>query len=143
MAAPALPLARGRPADPIGSEWLVYCLISGTEIDGFRTYIGITKNITRRIDQHNGRLAGGAKSTRSNSAGSTWQILYLVTGFGQDKSAALRFEYAWKHGNSRQRSPENRTEILHNLLRDSQWAHLQVQEPDVRVVESGDAGPDM
>jgi len=138
MAAHAQPLARGRPIDPPGSEWLVYCLISGMEAEGFRTYIGITKNINRRLDQHNGRLAGGAKSTRSKSNGADWQILYLVTGFGQDKSAALRFEYAWKHGNSRQRSPENRTANLHELLRDSQWSHLLIQKP-----VAGDAGPDM
>ena len=115
-----------------------YCLISGMDVEGFRTYIGITKNINRRLDQHNGRLAGGAKSTRSKSNGADWQILYLVTGFGQDKSAALQFRYAWKHGNSRQRSPEqslrsvcakrkppeNRTANLHELLRDSQWSQL-------------------
>ena len=139
----AQPLARGRPVDPPGSEWLVYCLISGSELEGFRTYVGITKNITRRLDQHNGRLAGGAKSTRSKSAGSTWEILYTVTGFGQDKSSALRFEYAWKHGNSRQRSPENRTANLHELLRDSQWSHLQVQDSVAHVVGAADAGPDM
>jgi structure-specific endonuclease subunit SLX1 len=91
----ARPVARGRPQDEIGAEWLVYCLISETQAGGLRTYIGITKNITRRLDQHNGLLSGGAKSTRATHG--EWSVMYLVNGFGQDKSSALRFEYAWKH----------------------------------------------
>jgi putative endonuclease len=124
----AQPLARGRPLDPIGAEWVVYCLISETSNGGLRTYIGITKNIARRLDQHNGLLAGGAKSTRATHG--EWTVMYLVKGFGEDKSAALRFEYAWKHAksNSRLRSPENKTEILHNLLMDLQWSHLRMQD---------------
>jgi predicted GIY-YIG superfamily endonuclease len=124
----AQPAARGRPLDPIDAEWLVYCLISETQAGGLRTYIGITKNITRRLDQHNGLLAGGAKSTRATYG--TWSVMYTVGGFGQDKGSALRFEYAWKHAkrNSRLRSPENRTEILHNLLREPQWSHLRMQD---------------
>jgi predicted GIY-YIG superfamily endonuclease len=123
----AQPMARGRPRDPTGAEWQVYCLITeapGSEAGGFRTYIGITKNMARRLDQHNGLLAGGAKSTRATYG--TWAVLHIVKGFGEDKSAALRFEYAWKHAksNSRLRSPENRTEILYNLLREPQWSHL-------------------
>lgn len=128
----AQPTARGRPRDSAGAEWQVYCLIAeaaGSDGGlGFRTYIGITKNMAKRLDQHNGLLAGGAKSTRATHG--TWSVLYLVKGFGEDKSAALRFEYAWKHAksNSRLRSPENRTEILHNLLKEQQWSHLWQQD---------------
>ena len=123
----AQPMARGRPLDPISAEWLVYCIISETHAGGLRTYIGITKNMARRLDQHNGLLAGGAKSTRATHG--DWSVMYLVRGFGEDKSAAMRFEYAWKHAkcNSRLRSPENKTEILHNLLRDPQWSHVDVE----------------
>lgn len=139
----AQPMARGRPLDPIGAEWQVYCLISETQAGGLRTYIGITKNISRRLDQHNGLLAGGAKSTRATHG--EWTVLYLVKGFGEDKSAAMRFEYAWKHAPCRLRSPENRTEILHSLLREPQWSHLQQGNHSVdspHVVGATDADPD-
>jgi predicted GIY-YIG superfamily endonuclease len=49
--------------------WLVYVLMSGDET---RTYVGITLELERRLDQHNGALPGGAKSTR---AGRPWTIV--------------------------------------------------------------------
>jgi putative endonuclease len=48
--------------------WLVYVLVSR---DGARTYVGVTLEIDRRLEQHNGTLPGGAKSTR---AGRPWLV---------------------------------------------------------------------
>ena len=48
--------------------WLVYVLRSRA---GPRTYVGIALDVKRRLAQHNGRLPGGAKSTR---AGRPWRV---------------------------------------------------------------------
>jgi structure-specific endonuclease subunit SLX1 len=49
-------------------SWFVYVLLSS---DGARTYVGVTVELTRRLDQHNGSLPGGAKATR---AGRPWIV---------------------------------------------------------------------
>ncbi|GAX79160.1 hypothetical protein CEUSTIGMA_g6600.t1 [Chlamydomonas eustigma] len=43
---------------------------------GVRTYIGYTVDPARRLKQHNGELAGGAKATRSGSG--CWSFLYII-----------------------------------------------------------------
>ena len=47
---------------PIDIRWFVYVLVSTT---ASRTYVGITTDLERRVDQHNGRKRGGARSTRA------------------------------------------------------------------------------
>jgi predicted GIY-YIG superfamily endonuclease len=63
-----------------------------TNIQKTRTYIGATKDFTRRLKQHNRILKGGAKST----SGEQWDPIILVTGFNT-WSEALSFEWHWKH----------------------------------------------
>ena len=60
--------------------------------DGTRTYIGVTNNIQRRLDQHNGKKAGGAKYTKRST---NWHVELQVTGF-RTRGEALQFEWAWK-----------------------------------------------
>lgn len=48
--------------------WFVYVLRSKAKS---RTYVGIALDPQRRLLQHNGELAGGAKSTR---AGRPWEL---------------------------------------------------------------------
>ena len=70
-------------------DFFVYIL---KEIDGNRTYVGFTTHTTRRIKQHNGELAGGAKYTR----GRKWEIIGYLTGF-PDKIIALQCEWKLKN----------------------------------------------
>jgi putative endonuclease len=58
--------------------WVVYVIQSARGI----LYTGITKDIIRRVRQHNGDLAGGAKATR---AGRPWTLVYaeLTPGRGE------------------------------------------------------------
>lgn len=49
------------------SEWVVYVLVGRRG----RTYVGITTDPQRRLQQHNGELPGGAKSTRAHRP---WRI---------------------------------------------------------------------
>ena len=69
---------------------LVYLLQS---VDGRSTYIGATKNMHRRLRQHNGEIAGGARATRRRSG--QWQVACTIQGF-PSWSAALSFEWRWK-----------------------------------------------
>ena len=65
--------------------WVVYCLISGP-----RSYVGVTKNLPRRLRQHNGALVGGARATRATTQ--AWAVLYVVHGFSAHR-AALQLEW--------------------------------------------------
>lgn len=56
-----------------------------------KTYVGITPDLDRRLSQHNGLQAGGAKATH----GRTWRRICHVHGF-PDHRAALQFEWRWK-----------------------------------------------
>lgn len=48
-------------------RWWLYLLRS----DSGRSYVGITTELERRLEQHNGERPGGAKSTR---AGRPWAL---------------------------------------------------------------------
>lgn len=50
------------------TEWILYVLVSADET---RTYVGITNDLPRRLEQHNGQRPGGAKATR---AGRPWSV---------------------------------------------------------------------
>ncbi|RKY17555.1 MAG: GIY-YIG nuclease family protein [Planctomycetota bacterium] len=56
------------------------------------TYAGISTDPARRLQQHNGELPGGAKSTR---AGRPWQIIATWGPFA-DRGRAQRAEYGLK-----------------------------------------------
>lgn len=70
-------------------KWWVYVLVSysGT------TYVGATTDPKRRLRQHNGEVSGGAKCTKTKRP---WS-LEKVFGPYNDKSSALKAEYALKH----------------------------------------------
>jgi predicted GIY-YIG superfamily endonuclease len=70
-------------------DWLVYVLLSADE---HRTYVGITNDLSRRVDQHNGDLPGGAKATRS---GRPWTIGQTYGPY-ETRSEAQRVEYEVK-----------------------------------------------
>ena len=52
----------------MNDTWIVYVLHSASS---GRTYVGITTDVPRRLAQHNGERAGGARSTR---AGRPWVV---------------------------------------------------------------------
>lgn len=66
----------------------MYCYLLS---NGFRSYIGATVNLEKRLKQHNGELAGGAKYTK----GSKWERLCHVSGF-KNWNQCLKFEWRWK-----------------------------------------------
>jgi structure-specific endonuclease subunit SLX1 len=73
----------------VSKPWFCYMLQS---TDQRKTYVGATVDPNRRLRQHNGELAGGARATKGRS----WTRRYLVGGFTEER-AALRFEWRWKY----------------------------------------------
>ncbi|MEX1369213.1 MAG: GIY-YIG nuclease family protein [Nannocystaceae bacterium] len=74
---------------PVAAEWVVYVLVSA---NGRRTYVGITNDLPRRLEQHNGERPGGAKATR---AGRPWAVgrthgPYPSRGFAQQVEYRLK-----------------------------------------------------
>lgn len=65
-----------------------------------RTYIGSTNDMHRRLRQHNGELAGGARATTRRAAWARWAPVLLLEGF-EDQRAALQAEWRLKHVRNR------------------------------------------
>lgn len=76
-------------------EWYVYVLLSRKG----RTYVGVTTEPDRRLDQHNGKTPGGARATR---AGRPWTRAAL-RGPLADRAEAQRIEYRLKKKRGRAR----------------------------------------
>lgn len=82
-----------------------YCYILEVEGDARYNYVGYTVNMARRIRQHNGELAGGAKiTTRKSVLGHSWRVIALVTSDKFDHRRALSCEWWIKNPNGRKRN---------------------------------------
>ena len=104
-----------RPIVDQSDQSVVYLLRTN---DGRRTYVGATKlaKLDRRLRQHNGELAGGARATRPFQG--EWLRVCHVQGF-DDWPGALQFEWSWKNLSRRAtgKSPvERRKNALEQLL---------------------------
>lgn len=71
------------------SGWYVYVLVSTR---ARRTYVGVALDVERRLRQHNGLLAGGARATR---AGRPWTV-GRVLGPVPSRGRAQALEHALK-----------------------------------------------
>jgi len=78
------------------APWFVYVLASKRSA---RTYVGITTDPTRRLAQHNGDRAGGARTTR---AGRPWRMAAQYGPYAA-RGEALRVEHAVKRLRGRRR----------------------------------------
>jgi putative endonuclease len=74
-------------ADSSDSGWHVYILQCA---DG-TLYTGVARNLQRRLQQHNGELAGGSRYTRGRRP-----VEVLWSDIAPDRSAAQRREAAIK-----------------------------------------------
>ena len=89
-----------------GTEFYCYLLVSDK-----RTYIGATVDPDRRLQQHNGMKSGGARATK----GKSWNRVCYVSGF-PDWTAALQFEWSWKHVSRRRHGVGNKLDGLISLI---------------------------
>jgi len=78
------------------TDYIVY-LLKNTH--GKRTYLGVTNNSEKRIKQHNGKIKGGAKYTRSFKGKGTW--IYHIKISNLTKSEAHSMESLTKHAAKR------------------------------------------
>jgi hypothetical protein len=77
----------------------------------------VTKNIERRLRQHNGLLRGGAKATRGRGP---WTLACRVTGFATEADA-LRFEWRMHHPPVRRSGLAGRLRSLAEVCALERW----------------------
>lgn len=110
------------------TAWACYLLV--TCAAPYKTYIGATVNLDRRLRQHNGELSGGAKRTTAistNRGPSAWRRACHVEGFtGQIE--CLQFEWHWKHVSLPHGGDplKRRLEGLQRMLAEEKWQHVSV-----------------
>lgn len=101
-------------------SYLVYMLHNKKN---FRTYIGCTNNLDRRIRQHRCEIKGGAKYTSFHDP-EAWEIDLTVMGFAS-KSEALSFEWHAKHNGRKVVSGvKRRRSNFGRLLSLEKWSSL-------------------
>lgn len=104
---------------------VVYCLVTPNER---YTYVGATKNLKRRLRQHNGEIKGGAKYTKRCKS---WRVLFYLEGFADSRKGwreTLSCEWHLKHVSRYRRgsSPVARRERnAKTLLNRDRWSHLR------------------
>ncbi len=108
-------------------EGPVYCYLLHNDHprDSQKTYVGYTVNPARRIRQHNGELAAGARYTRRWGRG-RWRMVALLTGM-PEKTNAQQCEWRIKHPHGRRRqrakdrTPAGSLQALATVLRLPHW----------------------
>jgi predicted GIY-YIG superfamily endonuclease len=73
----------------------MYCCYLIINSANFKTYIGSTNNLERRLKQHNKIIKGGAKYTTAFKGNGQWTPILIVDGFKEHK-IALSFEWRMK-----------------------------------------------
>ena len=130
---------RGGGADPsLGAFYACYLVGSLDPAMKGRSYVGFTVNPERRIRQHNGVIAAGARYTRRLRP---CEMVLLVHGF-PSKVQALQFEWAWQKPalsravreaarrlkvSDRSSSLANKTRLVMAMLHVSPWRNLPLR----------------
>ena len=113
-------------------EFYCYCLNFNSKR---KSYVGATKNMGRRLRQHNGFIKGGSKYCRKDRP---WKLMIKVGGF-LTWSQTLQFEWAWKY-QTRQITKkyfnhknviERRILALEILLNKDKWTRNSLSSKDL------------
>lgn len=105
----------------MNNELVCYCIQDSLKQ---RTYIGATKNFSRRLRQHNGEIKGGAKATKDRN----WEPIIHIKGFN-NWIETLQFEWHWKHciRRPKYRGIFHRIDSLEKILSLDKWSHLHIE----------------
>ena len=91
-----------------------YCYLLSTR-SGNNTYVGATTDPDRRLEQHNGKKAGGARATSIQVArGEEWRRICAIEGIPEWRSA-LQIEWRWKQLSRKETSKDPMTRRLRAL----------------------------
>lgn len=102
------------------------------------TYIGATVDVERRLRQHNGELAGGARRTTAIYKGTSpaWRTACVVTGF-RTWSETLKFEFALRRVGRQQVhrwDMEGRRRALELVLAMNRWSCTSPPASEIPLV---------
>lgn len=99
-------------------SYVCYTLLSANKRS---TYVGITNCMERRLRQHNGELAGGAKCTTRGCGKQPWAVACIVHGF-RTKVEAMQFEWCLHNlRHIRRRGLAGRCEKLTHVCNKLHW----------------------
>lgn len=87
-----------------------------------RTYFGYSKNVQKRLRQHNGEIAGGAKYT---SRYRPWRLICTIVGF-PNKRTALQFEWRNHHPPTRRSGVPGRIKTLSEIMALPRWTQTSI-----------------
>lgn len=110
--------------------WCCYVLFSTNPRYPNHTYIGKTNNLTRRLRQHNGEIAGGARATKLKKP---HEYLCKICGFETEKQA-LQYEWSFKHPERKKKHNSKYSGIL-GRLRAIEYVLLNYPLPDTTNID--------
>jgi predicted GIY-YIG superfamily endonuclease len=95
-------------------NWFVY-LLENTKNNS--TYLGVTKDTTKRLKKHNGKLRGGAKYTKSKKGDGEWKYNLIAGGFTKSKAHSIERKAKNMRRKAKGKTPlERRLNVLLPLL---------------------------
>jgi predicted GIY-YIG superfamily endonuclease len=120
------------PNDPSG-----YCYILLSMRDRRVTYIGETKRLVKRIEEHN---SGYGSEGSSDYRLRPWALLAFVSGFDGNHRAMLAFEYQWKMARDFHHltDPMQIADLGRRLIAD--WGERNSDGPNLRYIATGTIG---
>lgn len=122
---------------PLRPFFACYLVVSLDPLKKGRSYVGFTNDPPRRLAQHNGVIANGARYT---SLMRPCDMILIVSGFAS-KTQALQFEWAWQNParsratreaaerakiTDRSIAPAKKAELMCLMLEIAPWRHMSL-----------------
>tara|TARA_Y100000385_G_scaffold274168_1_gene316925 strand:+ start:4220 stop:4567 length:348 start_codon:yes stop_codon:yes gene_type:complete len=97
-------------------DYIVYLLSNTDNIN--RTYLGITKNLSKTLKEHNGELKGGPRYTKFHKENGEWICSIEIRNLSKSEAITIeRLSKCKRKGNNLQNSLEKRLNVIKPLLK--------------------------